>query len=88
MAKSFDNLYPTITSFQNLWQAYRKAAKGKRGQQGVAEFEYRLESNLLIQLLSEFRIQKTEFARDTATRKPTLRLSGMQAAAVAVCMIL
>ena len=47
MAKSFDNLYPTITSFQNLWQAYRKAAKGKRGQQGVAEFEYRLESNLL-----------------------------------------
>ncbi len=48
MAKSFDNLYPQVTSFKNLWLAFHKAAKGKRGQEGVAAFEYRLESNLFV----------------------------------------
>lgn len=46
MAISFDNLYPTLTSFKNLHRAFRKAARGKRGQAAVAAFEYRLEPNL------------------------------------------
>lgn len=41
------HLYPTLTSFENLYLAYKKAAKGKRGQAGVAGFEMNLESNLL-----------------------------------------
>jgi retron-type reverse transcriptase len=36
-----------LHSFDNLLSAYRKAAKGKRGHPDVAEFEYRLEDNLL-----------------------------------------
>jgi RNA-directed DNA polymerase len=35
-----------LTAFQNLHRAFRKAAKGKRGQPAVAAFEHRLESNL------------------------------------------
>jgi retron-type reverse transcriptase len=37
------NLY----DWENLLHAYRKASKGKRGHADVAEFEYRLEDNLL-----------------------------------------
>ncbi|MDP1547787.1 MAG: reverse transcriptase domain-containing protein [Anaerolineales bacterium] len=36
-----------LHSFDNLLSAYRKAAKGKRGHADVAEFEYKLEDNLL-----------------------------------------
>ena len=36
-----------IYDWDNLLLAYRKAAKGKRGHADVAEFEYRLEENLL-----------------------------------------
>jgi retron-type reverse transcriptase len=36
-----------LTSWDNLLLAYRKAAKGKRGQPNVAAFEHRLEENLL-----------------------------------------
>jgi retron-type reverse transcriptase len=36
-----------LHSFDNLLLAYRKAARGKRGHPDVAEFEYRLEENLL-----------------------------------------
>jgi len=43
-----------LHSFDNLLLAYRKAAKGKRGHADVAEFEYRLEDNL-IQLQRELR---------------------------------
>ncbi len=46
MAKQYDNLYPNLCSFTNLYWAYRKAAKGKRGQPPVAAFEYDLEANL------------------------------------------
>lgn len=44
--KTYTNLYPTIASFGNLYVAYRKAAKGKRGQAAVAAFEFDLERNL------------------------------------------
>lgn len=40
-------MYERLTSWDNLLQAYRKAAKGKRGHPNVAAFEYRLEDNLL-----------------------------------------
>jgi hypothetical protein len=36
-----------LYGWDNLLLAYRKAAKGKRGHADVAEFEYRLEANLL-----------------------------------------
>ena len=35
-----------LTDWENLWLAYRKAAKGKRGKPAVAAFEHRLEDNL------------------------------------------
>ena len=44
--KVFDHLYEEVTSFENLYLAYRKAAKGKRGQPPVAAFEFDLEANL------------------------------------------
>jgi retron-type reverse transcriptase len=40
-------LYEQITSWDNLYLAYRKAAKGKRGKGPAARFEYKLEDNLL-----------------------------------------
>lgn len=42
MAKAYRNLFPELTSFQNLHRAYRGAARGKRGQPQVATFELRL----------------------------------------------
>jgi RNA-directed DNA polymerase len=39
-------LYDQITSWDNLYLAYRKAAKGKRGKGPAARFEYKLEDNL------------------------------------------
>jgi hypothetical protein len=46
MAKKFYYLYPELVSFDNLLAAYRKAAKGKRGQVEIADFEFHLERNL------------------------------------------
>ena len=40
-------MYQQLHSWENLLLAYRKASKGKRGHANVAEFEYRLEDNLL-----------------------------------------
>jgi hypothetical protein len=45
--KTYKNLYPHINSFANLYQAFRAARKGKRGQAEVADFEFDLEHNLL-----------------------------------------
>lgn len=47
MAKVFDNLYPQIIEFSNLYQAWRKAAKGKRGCVAAATFEMNLSDNLI-----------------------------------------
>ncbi len=35
MAKQFDNLIEEITSFENLWIAWKKGAKGKRNPKNV-----------------------------------------------------
>ena len=45
--KSHADLWPRVTSFENLWQAFRRARLGKRGRPDVAAFEFDLEWNLL-----------------------------------------
>ncbi len=40
-------MYHKLCSWENLLQAYRKAAKGKRGKAAAASFEHRLEENLM-----------------------------------------
>lgn len=40
-------MYENLTSWENLLLAYRRAAKGKRGQPTVAAFEHRLEDHLI-----------------------------------------
>jgi retron-type reverse transcriptase len=47
-------LYEQVHSWENLLLAYRRAAKGKRGQAPAASFEYHLEDNL-VQLQAELR---------------------------------
>ena len=49
-------MYSQLCSWDNLCLAYHRAAKGKRGQPIVAQFEYRLEDNL-IQLQRELAAQ-------------------------------
>jgi hypothetical protein len=44
--KTYKNLYPQICTFENLYLAFRAAAKGKRGKTDVAAFERDLEPNL------------------------------------------
>ena len=39
--------YADLCTWENLYTAYRKAAKGKRQRSAAARFEYRLEDNLL-----------------------------------------
>jgi retron-type reverse transcriptase len=43
----YSDLYPQICAWGNLEQAYRRARKGKRGQPPAANFERRLEDNLV-----------------------------------------
>lgn len=45
--KSYRNLYPQIITWFNVYAAWRKARKGKRGKVPAATFEYHLEDNLL-----------------------------------------
>ena len=47
MAKSFDALFPEVVDFPNLYQAWRQAAKGKRGQPAAATFELNLGDELV-----------------------------------------
>ena len=45
--KTYKNLYSQICSFENLYQAFRLARRGKRDREAVAAFEFNLEGNLL-----------------------------------------
>jgi retron-type reverse transcriptase len=54
--KTYKNIYPEICAYENLYQSWRKAAKGKRKVPEVAEFEYFLTDNLL-QLETELKNQ-------------------------------
>ena len=47
MAKSFDNLYPQLVDFGNVYLAWRKAARGKRGNPAAASFELNLADELI-----------------------------------------
>lgn len=45
--RTYNHLYPHITSFENLRLAFRAARRGKRARPDVATFEYDLEASLL-----------------------------------------
>jgi retron-type reverse transcriptase len=47
LAKTYNNLYPLIYDFENLYRAYLKARRNKRYQQEVLAFTANLEENLL-----------------------------------------
>lgn len=47
MAKTFNNLFEKICSFDNLHLAYLKARKSKRYNNEILEFSYNIEKNLL-----------------------------------------
>jgi retron-type reverse transcriptase len=57
MARRYDDLYASLTTFENLYLAYRKAAKGKRGKRAVADFEFNLDDHLF--QLQEELVNKT-----------------------------
>jgi len=44
--KTYKHLFEQLTSFENLYQAWRGAARGKRAKAEVADFEFNLEENL------------------------------------------
>ena len=54
--KCYHDLYDQITTFDNLYLAYRLASRGKRGQPQVSAFDFNLEANLF-QLQDELRQQ-------------------------------
>jgi retron-type reverse transcriptase len=54
--KTYKNLYPRIWVYENLYEAWRRAARRKRAAPGVATFEYTLTDNLL-RLEEELRTQ-------------------------------
>jgi hypothetical protein len=47
MGKRYMHLWSQVIARENLWLAFKKAARGKRSQPAVATFEYDLEENLL-----------------------------------------
>ena len=47
MANQFDLLFEEITSFENLWRAFKRAAQGKRSQVEVADFEVNADFRVL-----------------------------------------
>ena len=44
--KTYKNLFPQIIAFDNLYEAFIQARRGKRRQPAVAAFEFNLEENL------------------------------------------
>jgi RNA-directed DNA polymerase len=52
--KSYRHLYPQIVDFENLYQAYRKARRGKRGRDPAAAFE-RVQEEELFSLQEELK---------------------------------
>ncbi len=52
--KTYRHLYPRVWDFENLYLAYRKARKGKRGREPAADFE-RVQDDELLRLQEELR---------------------------------
>ena len=46
MAIAYSNLYEKISTYENLFLAFKKAARGKRGLPSVAEFAFDEDDNL------------------------------------------
>ena len=46
--KTYRNLYDNLWSFENLYEAWRKARKGKRYREQAAAFERNQEEELLL----------------------------------------
>ena len=46
MAKTVKNVYPQIANFENLYEAWRKARRGKRYTAATATFEQNLDVEL------------------------------------------
>jgi hypothetical protein len=44
--KTYKNLYPQICAFENLYRSYRRARRGKRDRQAVADFEFDLHARV------------------------------------------
>ena len=57
--KSYKHLYEQVWDWDNLYLAYRKARKGKRGRPPAATFEFDLEANL-VTLQQELREKRYE----------------------------
>ncbi len=75
MAKQYNNLYHTLTGFDNMHRAYRNAAKGKRGEPAAATFEFDLERNLFqLQLELETQTYSPGAYYSFYIRDPKLRL--------------
>ena len=47
MVTQVSGTYAEVHAWDNLYQAYRKAAKGKRSRHPAAAFEFKLEDNLI-----------------------------------------
>jgi hypothetical protein len=47
MARIFDDLFPAVVDFANLYAAWEKAAQGKRRRVGAASFEWNLIDELI-----------------------------------------
>lgn len=75
MPRYFDNLYHEITDFTNLYEAWQKAAKGKRSNPAAASFELNLADNL-IELQQELINQTWQAGqyKSFIIRDPKLRL--------------
>jgi RNA-directed DNA polymerase len=85
--KTYDNLYYEIISLPNIYRAYEKAIKGKKGKFKVLDFEENLHENLLDihKELLDFSYEVSEYSEfyvnDYKTRKvlaPKLRDSVIQ----------
>lgn len=76
MAKTYKNLFPRIYDFETLYQAYRRARRGKRSHPEVLRFERNLEGEL-IQLQNEliWSMYETGIYRSFYVYEPKKRLA-------------
>ena len=68
MTITYNNLFSQIYDFENLYNAYLKARRGKRDRREVLKFELNLEENL-IQLQNEMEQQMKSAGSPNPSRK-------------------
>jgi hypothetical protein len=85
--KTYRNLYPQVSAFENIYRAYRKARKGKRKFASVAAFELNQEGEFQQQYRFP-RCRRPRFwnfgseVRARLTRSPRIRKWRSQSPAV------